>query len=292
MTAPWAPATCPFASAAPLKNSQCTVAATSVTLSGTSATVSVAITFPAAFDGLKNIYMFGSESGVYETGWVQMGAYTVAAGGAPVAISASPSAGSGSSQHFSFTVSDQGGAGFLTGVSALISSSLGTKNACYILYDRTANTISLADDNAASGASPVTPGGNQVVSNSQCTLKAYDSTVAVGATTLLMTVDLTFKPSYAGAKSIYLDAIERGVTSGWTTMGSWTVTGDAPSANSVSPASGVGLSSVFFVVHRLGFDFGIEYLQHGGADYFRRAHQYSQRVLFGVHSGQRDHFPV
>jgi hypothetical protein len=69
--------------------------------------------------------------------------------------------------------------------------------------------------------------------------------VAAGATTLVLTVDLTFNPNFAGGKNIYLDAIERSVTSGWTTMGTWTVTGDAPSANSVSPASGTGLSSSF-----------------------------------------------
>ena len=235
----------PIGSAALLQNSQCTVAATSVTLSGLSVTISASVTFPAAFDGLKNIYMFGSESGIYTTGWVQMGAYTVSAGGAPVANSTSPSLGTGSSQHFSFTVSDQGGAGFLTGVSALISSSLSTANACYVLYDRTANTISLAYDNSSNGASPVTPGGNQVVSNSQCTLRGYDSTVVVGANTLVMTVDLTFNPGYAGGKNIYLNAIERTVTSGWAAVGTWTVTGDTPSANSVNPATGAGLSSSF-----------------------------------------------
>ena len=235
----------PIGSAGVLQNSRCTVSANAVTASGLSVTVSVAITFSAAFDGAKNIYMFGSENGLYTTGWVQMGTYTVAAGGAPVATSASPSFGTGSSQLFTFTVSDQGGSSFLTGVSALISASSNSTNACYVLYDRTANTISLAYDTPSNGASPVTPGGTQTVSNSQCTLKAYDSTLVVGATTLVLTVDLTFNPSFAGGKSIYLDAIERSVTSGWTTMGTWTVTGDAPSATSVSPASGTGLSPSF-----------------------------------------------
>ena len=148
----------PFTSTTPLGNSQCTVGTATLTISGLSDILSVAITFTGAFSGAKNIYMFGSESGIYETGWVQMGTYTVAAGGVPVANSVAPSSGSGPSQRFSFTVSDAGGSSFITGPAALISSSLSTLNACSLVYDRTANTISLAYDNPANGASPVTPG--------------------------------------------------------------------------------------------------------------------------------------
>ncbi len=184
--------------------------------------------------------MFGSESGIYVTGWLQMGTYDVAVGGVPVANSVSPSSGIGPTQRFSFTVSDQGGAGFLTGLAALISSSLNTLDACYVVYDRTAGTISLAYDNPNNGASPVTPGGAQVVSNSQCTLKASDSTVVIGVTSIVVTVDLTFNANYFGAKNVYLDAVEPGFSSGWIIVGSWNVTGGAREAGSVSPASGGG----------------------------------------------------
>ena len=235
----------PISSTATLSNSQCTIGATTLTVSGLSQILTVAITFSGAFSGAKNIYMYGSENGVYTTGWVQMGTYTVAAGGVPVANSVAPASGSGPSNRFSFTVSDAGGSSFITGLTGLIASSLSTTSACYIVYDRTANTISLAYDNPANGASPVTPGGTQVVSNSQCTLKAADSTVTIGTTTVVVTVDLTFNANYFGAKNVYLDAIEPGFTSGWTTVGTWTVTGGAPVANSVSPASGSGSSPSF-----------------------------------------------
>lgn len=235
----------PISSAATLSNSQCTVGATSLTVSGLSYILTVALTFSGPFSGAKNTYMFGSESGIYETGWVQMGTYTVAAGGDPVANSVSPSSGSGPSQRFSFTVSDAGGAGFITGLAIVVAPSLNIVNACYVVYDRTANTISLAYDNPLNGASPVTPGGTQVVSNSQCTLKASDSTVVIGLTSVVVTVDLTFNATYFGAKNLYLDAIEPGATSGWLNAGTWTVTGGAPEANSSSPSSGSGLSPSF-----------------------------------------------
>ncbi len=235
----------PITSAATLSNSQCTVGATTLTVSGLSYILTVALTFRGPFSGPKNTYMFASENGIYITGWVQTGTYTIAAGGFPVANSVSPSSGSGPSQRFSFTVSDAGGAGFITGLAALVSSSLNTTNACYVVYDRTANTISLAYDNPLNGASPVTPGGNQIVSNSQCTLKASDSTVVIGLTSVVVTVDLTFNATYFGAKNLYLDAVEPGVTSGWVNVGAWTVTGGAPEANSVSPSSGSGSSPSF-----------------------------------------------
>jgi hypothetical protein len=234
-----------FATSTPLSNSQCTVGAGSSTVSGLSAILSVAVTFQGSFSGLKNIYMFASENGMYETGWVQMGTYDVAAGGVPVANSVSPSSGTGPAGRYSFTVSDQGGASFITGLAALISSSLNTLDACYVVYDRTAGTISLAYDNPINGASPVTPGGSQIVSNSQCTLKASDSTVVIGVTSIVVTVDLTFNANYFGAKSIYLDAVEPGFSSGWIIVGSWNVTGGAPLANSVSPSSGSGLAPTF-----------------------------------------------
>jgi hypothetical protein len=235
----------PFSSPALLQNSQCTVGAATITISGLSDILTVAVRFNGVFSGVKNIYMFGSENGVYTTGWVQMGTYTVAAGGVPMANSVSPSFGTGPSQRFSFTVSDQGGAGFLTGLTLLVSSSLSTLNACYVIYDRTVNTISLAYDNPANGASPVTPGGGQIVSNSQCTLTASDSTVVIGVTSVVVTVDLAFNANYFGAKTMYLDAIEPGFTSGWVAVGGWTVTGGAPEANSVSPSSGAGASPSF-----------------------------------------------
>ena len=236
----------PFSSTTPIGNSQCTIGTATLTISGLSDILSVPITFTGAFSGLQNIYMFGSESGIYLTGWVQMGTYNVAVGGVPVANSVVPSSGSGPSQRFSFTVSDNGGAGFLTGAATLISTSLSTVNSCSLAWDRTANTISLSFDNPANGSAEVTPGSSQIVSNSQCTLRASDSTVVIGTTSVVLTLDLTFNATYFGAKNVYLEAVEPdGVNSGSIVAGSWTVTGGAPEANSVSPASGTGTAPAF-----------------------------------------------
>jgi hypothetical protein len=234
----------PITSSTPLSNSQCTVGAASATVSGLSLIVTVGVTFKASFNGLRNIYMNGTE-GPVNTGWVLAGAYNVQTGGFPVANSVVPAAGTGPSQRYSFTVSDQGGAGFVWGVAMLFSTSLSTTNACSISYDRSANVISLSYDNPANGATVLTLGSSTAISNSQCTVNGANTTVALGVTTVVVTVDVAFNAAFFGAKNTYLYASEPGVNSGWVQVGSWTVTGGAPTADSVSPPSGSGNSTTF-----------------------------------------------
>ena len=227
-----------------LQNSQCQVGAVSATASGLSQIVTVAISFKAAFSGTKNIYMYGSDAGL-NTGWVLRGTYLVAAGGLPVANSVVPAAGSGPGQRFSFTISDQGGSGFLTGAAMLLAATLSTTNACSMVYDRTRNVVSLAYDIPTNGATPVTPGSSTVASNGQCTLNGANTTVVIGVTAITVTVDLTFNASWFGAKNVYLLASETTFNSGFVLVGGWTVTGGAPTADSVAPASGSGTSPNF-----------------------------------------------
>jgi hypothetical protein len=234
----------PVSSTTVLQNSQCALGAVSVSTVGLSQIVNLTITFKAAFDGLQNIYMFASE-GVLNTGFVLRGTYLVTAGGIPIANSVIPSAGSGPSQRFSFTVSDQGGSGFIVAVAMLFASTLNTTNACSLVFDGTRNTISLAYDNPANGAAALVPGSSTVVSNSQCTLRGANSTIVDGTTSLVVTVDIAFNATFFGAKNVYLYAGESLTNSGWINVGGWTVTGGAPTADSVSPASGSGSSPNF-----------------------------------------------
>ena len=127
----------------------------------------------------------------------------------------------------------------------LFAPTLNTTNACYLIWDRTANTVSLTYDNPANGQTPFTPGANGIATNEQCTMNAANSTVIMDSTQVVVTMDLTFNSTFYGAKNIYLYASEGTANSGWTAVGSWTVTGGASEANSVSPASGNGSTSTF-----------------------------------------------
>ncbi|MEQ1947581.1 MAG: SBBP repeat-containing protein [Bryobacteraceae bacterium] len=231
-------------STTPISNSQCTLGAASAQISGLSLILTVSLTFTGPFTGTKNIYMYASE-GALNTGWVQRGTFSVLAGGVPVVGSVVPGSGSGPAQRFTFTVSDPGGSGFLTGMAALISSTFNTNNACSLVYDRATNVVSLSYDNAANGSSPVAPGSNTAVANSQCTLRGANTTVTYTATQMIVTMDLSFNATFFGTKNIYLYAAESTANSGWSTVGSWAVTGGAPTADSVTPASGAGSSPSF-----------------------------------------------
>lgn len=233
-----------LASPVVLQNSRCRLGAVTAAASGLSQIITIALSFKGPANGSKNIYMYGADAGL-NTGWVLRGAYLVASGGVPAANSVVPGAGSGAAQRFSFTVSDPGGAGFLTGVAMLLSSTLSTTNACSMVYDRTANVVSLGYDTPANGATPVVPGANTVASNAQCTLNGANTTVVTGITSIVVTVDLSFNANWFGPKNVYLLASETVINSGWVTVGGWTVTGGAPTADSVLPASGSGASPNF-----------------------------------------------
>jgi hypothetical protein len=62
-----------------LQNSQCAVsaAASSVTLNGNTFTWNLAMTFQAAYAGAQNIYMYTADVSGSNSGWQQLGTWTV-----------------------------------------------------------------------------------------------------------------------------------------------------------------------------------------------------------------------
>jgi hypothetical protein len=228
-----------------LHNSQCTVnGGASSAVSGLSMILTISITFSSGFTGTKNIYMYAA-AGAVNTGWVQEGTYGSVTGGVPMANSAVPSSGSGPSERFTFIVSDAGGASYLTAAAILFAPTFNLVNACYLIWTASANTISLTYDNPANGQTPLTPGQPGIATNDECTMNAANSTVIVSGTQVIITLDLTFNDGFAGPKNIYLYAAEAFTNSGWQTVGTWTASGGAPTANSVSPSSGSGSSPTF-----------------------------------------------
>ena len=73
----WLTAT--LGAATTLQNSQCSlnVAATSVALSGNTLTLNLAMTFKPAYAGAKNIYMYAADVSGANSGWQQLGTWTV-----------------------------------------------------------------------------------------------------------------------------------------------------------------------------------------------------------------------
>jgi hypothetical protein len=238
--------------AATLQNSQCSinVATATTVLSGGAFTWNVAMTFKPAYAGAKNTYLNDVDVSGTTSGWQQLGSWTVAsAAGTPAPVSVTPSSGSGASQIFALQYSDTSGAASLQQVWVYFNATLANpaSNACLLYYNVAANQINLLGDNGSAWQA-ATLGSAATLQNSQCSINAATTTVALSGNTFTWNVAMTFKPAYAGAKNTYLHAVDvSGTSSVWQQLGSWTVSGGAgaPAPVSVTPSSGSGASQTF-----------------------------------------------
>jgi hypothetical protein len=214
-----------------LSNSQCSVnvGGSSVSASGTTLTLNLAISFQAAFAGTKGIFM-EVQSATQDSGWSNLGSWTVTSGGGgnggssgpPAAVSVTPNSSSGSSQTFAFTFTDPNGATDIVSTQMEINAQLSATNACYFYYSRASNALYLAND-AGAWQGPVTVGGSGTLSNSQCSVNAGGSSASASGTTLTLNLALSFEAGFAGAKGIFMEVQNATLDSGWSQLGIWTV---------------------------------------------------------------------
>ncbi|PWU00629.1 MAG: hypothetical protein C5B51_24755 [Terriglobia bacterium] len=235
--------------AASTANSQCTMNAggASVTTSGTNLTVNLPLSFAFSFAGAKSSFVIVYDAS-QNSGWQGTGTWTVPASGTPAVVSTVPGAGAGSFQNFAVTVADGSGPTAITNVSFLINNGLNGAGACWVLFNRSANTLQLANDAATAFSAPITIGTGASTANSQCTMDAGGASVTTSGTNLTVNLPLSFAFSFAGAKSSFLIAYDSTQNSGWQATGSWTVPASGPPAVvSAVPASGSGPSATFSV---------------------------------------------
>ncbi|MGA7412746.1 MAG: hypothetical protein WBW33_19870, partial [Bryobacteraceae bacterium] len=122
---------------------------------------------------------------------------------------------------------------------------------CFIQYRVASKQMYLYTDAGNALLGPVTPGTAGTLSNSQCTINAAASSVSGSLDTLTVTAAVSFAPApaFIGSKTAYGYATDMGnLSSGWKTLGSWTPAPTqpiAPTADSVTPASGAGTSQTF-----------------------------------------------
>ncbi len=234
-------------SSATLENSQCALAASSSAASaaGTTLTLDVTLSFKAGFGGAKNVYLYAIDSMGANSGWQLRGTWSVS-GFAPEALSVTPSSGAGSSQTFRFSFRDGDGYTQLQWGYALFNTSISAAGACYLRYTRSDNTLWLRNDAGTAWTGPITPGGAATLENSQCKLVAASSAASGSGITLNVDVTIQFKAAFAGAKNVYLYAIDAtSQISDWQQRGTWLVSGFPPEAVSVTPSSGSGNSQTF-----------------------------------------------
>lgn len=134
----------------------------------------------------------------------------------PAVVSVTPSAGTGATQTFSAVYSDSSGGSAIRYAYLLLNTSVDGTNACYLYYDSVARSFGLMNDPATGAvgtAAPLTPTPLQ---NSQCVFRPSISTATVSGSNLTVNFAIDFKPSFAGAKNVYLYATDTsGLATGW-----------------------------------------------------------------------------
>ncbi len=207
-------------------------------------------------------YTVSANSGAARTGSIgaETATFTISQAGsgisstAPYNISVTPSSGSGSSSTFTarYGTARPGGAP-INRAYLLINNTLNPVGACYVEYTVSSNSFRLLNDSGSTWQGPLTPGTAATAANSQCTLSAASAaataTIPTSAVSQLdLTIPLTFSSSFAGAKNVYLLAVNesQNLNSGWEAKGTWTV---APAGQvgvgTLTPSNGSGLSNRF-----------------------------------------------
>jgi hypothetical protein len=214
------------------QNSQCVLngAGSSVSASGNTLTLNLAIGFQPAFSGTKNLY--AEAIGTSQTvNWQQQGTW---ASPPVVTMAVTPSSGAGTQQRFSFQVTDSLAGGDLTTVGVLFNATASTTGACSAIYNSAQNTLMLLTDAGALPASSITP-GSATQQNSQCVLSGSGSSVTLAGNVLTLNLALTFLPAFAGAKNVYMDAANPYETLPWQAEGTWVTS----AADSIWPATAI-----------------------------------------------------
>jgi List-Bact-rpt repeat protein len=216
-----------------LSNSQCTIngAGGSVTASGNTLTLTLAVTFASGFGGNK-IFYTAARSNSQNSGWQALGTWNVP-GSAPVGPAVrgvTPARSATAGQTYTFTFTDTNGYGDLAVVDILTNSFLDGIGACYVAFAPTSATsgyLYLVDDAGDGGyasGSPISLPSSSTLRNSQCTISGAGSSVSASGNTFTLNLGITFSSSFAGNQVFYLAARNNSTgNSGWQAVGSVTV---------------------------------------------------------------------
>jgi uncharacterized repeat protein (TIGR01451 family) len=171
-------------------------------------------------------------------------------------ISVTPNTGSSLTQTFTFTFNAPGGWQSLSVVDVLINNFLDGRNACYIAFQSSgasSGTVLLVDDAGDAGGpySILTLPGTGTAQNSQCSIAGTGSSVNGSGGTLTLTLNITFKAGFAGAKTsnkVFYMAAQDTVSSGWFALGTWHVPGVipvGPAVTGVTPPRSTTAEQIF-----------------------------------------------
>ncbi len=246
----------PLSLSGSLQNSRCMLTGAGAAAIVTSTTVqfTLPISFRPAFQGVSTIFSRAISIGGGDSGWQNMGGWTVPAVSAtPKVAAVTPNSGTGSSATFSMTYSDTAGNNdlsysdllFTTGSSSTLSS------ACYVRIYRAGTIFFLRDDANTTWIGPLTSAG--ALENTQCRIIGPGANAwPVDANTIAYVLPFIFKAALVGTLSIFSRAVSvGGGDSGWATVGTWrpNLAVAPPTVVSVTPNSGTGSNGTFSMIY-------------------------------------------
>jgi hypothetical protein len=212
-------------------NSQCTIsgAGSSASGDGNNLTLTLNVSFASSFGGNKVVYLAARDA-VSNSGWQTMGVQGVPPLPAtlPSPVGMNPTSGNSANATLTFTYQDASSASNFQTVWALTNTALDGRGACYVAYYAPANAVFLVPDSGdGSQATSMILTGSNTLSNSQCMVSAAGSTVVRSGAQLMVSLNMTFRPSFAGPKITWMAAQTlAGQTSGWQPLGAWNVPGN------------------------------------------------------------------
>lgn len=152
-------------------------------------------------------------------------------GADPTTTSVSPnllSIAPGVRQVFTWVVTDTDGGSTIATIYALINVGASNVNACYVIWSRSANTITL-QDGVAGG---LTPGGGTTDEHTYCKVYMTGSSVVTAGNTVTLKVDTEFKAPFSSVgasttKNLFLAVVDNGPGTfvGFNDMGDVTILG-------------------------------------------------------------------
>ncbi|MEZ5401569.1 MAG: BACON domain-containing carbohydrate-binding protein [Bryobacteraceae bacterium] len=221
-----------FPTTSVIGNSQCTIngAGSSVTQTSTSIILNLNMTFAPGWGGRKIFYLAARDVAEANSDWHAKGVWNVPGlqPSSPNISSFTPARVTGASGVFTATFFDNNGATDLNVLNLLINNFIDGRNACYIAYVRSSNTVLLVNDAGDAGgpfAGALTLNGSGVIGNSQCTINAAGSSVQLLGNQLILTLNMTFNSvTFKGDRIVHAaarDTVEN--NSGWQAVGTITV---------------------------------------------------------------------
>ena len=230
-----------------IENSKVILRLAPMTVSGAGNRLEVkwALRFKRFVTGDKNVYLKVTDDTGSTSGWRILGNWTVTGVNyAPSGTSVTPDSGlcdAAEVTDFAAVYSDPNGWPHIKWANLCIGQGRSGADGLYAYCSLSTNKVYLLNDEGTGWLGGFAPGSSQTIENSKVLLRLAPMSVSGVGDNLTVNWSVRFKRYVTGDKSIYLKATDdTNATSGWSTVGSWTVNGTdyAPSVESVVPDSG------------------------------------------------------